>query len=152
MRRGKEFLLRAEDMERRIDAALRKVELFRSLTQRITAKLDQEQFSHSRNVSANEDAIIQLMEAEEQLKQLCTEYGDVVSEITAVLAALENREDERLLSDVFLKHHSLEQIGLTAFAALWIAITPKPSSFRTSIISSPRTKTRRPSSRAGAIS
>ena len=33
MRRSKEFLLRAEIMERRIDAALRKVELFRSLTQ-----------------------------------------------------------------------------------------------------------------------
>ena len=111
MRRGKAFLLRAEAMERRIDAALRKVELFRSLAQRITTKLDQEQVSHSRNVSANEDAIIQLMEAEEQLKQLCTEYGDVVSEITAVLASLENREDERLLSDVFLKHHSLEQIA-----------------------------------------
>lgn len=111
MRRGKEYLLRAEAMERRIDAALQKVELFRSLAQRITAKLDQEQVSHSRNVSANEDAIIQLMEAEEQLKQLCAEYGNIVSEITAVLAALENREDERLLSDVFLKHHSLEQIA-----------------------------------------
>ena len=111
MRRGKEFLLRAEAMERRIDAALRKFELLKSLTQRITAKLDQEQVSHSRNVSANEDAIIQLMEAEEHLKQLCTEYGDVVSEITAVLASLENREDERLLSDVFLKHQSLEQIA-----------------------------------------
>ena len=111
MRRGKEFLLRAETMERRIDAALRKVELFRSLAQRITTKLDQEQVSHSRNVSANEDAIIQLMEAEEQLKQLCAEYGDVVSEITAVLAALESREDERLLSDIFLKHLSLEQIA-----------------------------------------
>ena len=54
---------------------------------------------------------MQLMEAEEQLKQLCAEYSDVVSEITAVLAALENREDERLLSDVFLKHQSLEQIA-----------------------------------------
>ena len=104
-------MLRAEIMERRIDAALRKVELFRSLTQRITAKLDQEQFSHSRNVSANEDAIIQLMEAEEQLKQLCAEYGNTVSEITAVLASLESREDERLLSDVFLKHQPLEQIA-----------------------------------------
>ena len=111
MRRGKEFLLRAEIMERRIDAALRKVELFKSLAQRITAKLDQEQVSHSRNVSANEDAIIQLMEAEEQLKQLCAEYGVVVSEIMAALASLENRDDERLLSDVFLKHHSLEQIA-----------------------------------------
>ena len=111
MRRGKEFLLRAEIMERRIDAALRKVELLKSLTQRITAKLDHEQVSHSRNVSANEDAIIQLMEAEEQLKQLCAEYGVVVSEIMAALASLENRDDERLLSDVFLKHHSLEQIA-----------------------------------------
>lgn len=111
MRRGKEFLLRAEIMERRIDAALRKVELLKSLTQRITAKLDHEQVSHSRNVSANEDAIIQLMEAEEQLKQLCAEYGVVVSEIMAALASLENRDDERLLSDVFLKHQSLEQIA-----------------------------------------
>ena len=111
MRRGKEFLLRAEAMERRIDAALRKVELFRSLAERVTSHWEKESVSHSRNVSANEDAIIQLMEAEEQLKQLCAEYGVVVSEITAVLAALESREDERLLSDVFLKHQSLEQIA-----------------------------------------
>lgn len=111
MRRGKEFLLRAENMERRIDAALRKVELFRSLTERVTSHWGKEPVTHSRNVSANEDAIMQLMEAEEQLKQLCAEYSDVVSEITAVLAALENREDERLLSDVFLKHQSLEQIA-----------------------------------------
>ena len=111
MRRGKEFMLRALVLERRIDAALRKVELFRSLAERVTAQWGKESVSHSRNVSANEDAIIQLMEAEEQLKQLCAEYGDVVSEITAVLAALENREDERLLSDIFLKHQPLEQIA-----------------------------------------
>lgn len=111
MRRGKAFLLRAETMERRIDAALRKVELFRSLSERMTSHWGKESVSHSRNVSANEDAIIQMMEAEEQLRQLCAEYGNVVSEITAVLASLENREDERLLSDVFLKHHSLEQIA-----------------------------------------
>lgn len=111
MKRGKEFLLRAEAMERRIDAALRKVELFRSLTERVTSHWGKESVSHSRNVSANEDAIIQLMEAEEQLKQLCAEYGDVVSEITALLASLESREDERLLSDIFLKHQPLEQIA-----------------------------------------
>ena len=111
MRRGKEYLLRAEIMERRIDAALRKVELFRSLAERVTSHWEKESVSHSRNVSANEDAIIQLMEAEEQLKQLCAEYGDVISEITAVLASLESRDDERLLSDVFLKHQSIEQIA-----------------------------------------
>ena len=111
MRRGKAFLLRAETMERRIDAALRKVEMFKSLAERVTSHWGKESVSHSRNVSANEDAIIQLMEAEEQLKQLCAEYGHVVSEITAVLAALENREDERLLSDIFLKHQPLEQIA-----------------------------------------
>lgn len=111
MRRGKEFLLRAETTERRIDAALRKVELFRSLAERVTSHWGKESVKLSRNVSANEDAIIQLMEAEEQLKQLCAEYGVIVSEITAVLAALESREDERLLSDVFLKHQPLEQIA-----------------------------------------
>lgn len=111
MKRGKEFLLRAEAMERRIDAALRKVELFRSLAERVTSHWEKESVSHSRNVSANEDAIIQLMEAEEQLKQLCAEYGVVVSEIMAALASLENRDDERLLSDVFLKHQPLEQIA-----------------------------------------
>lgn len=38
MRRGKAFLLRAEAMERRIDAALRKVELFKSLAERVTSQ------------------------------------------------------------------------------------------------------------------
>ena len=111
MRRGKEFMLRALVLERRIDAAIRKVELFRSLSEHVTSHWGKESVSHSRNISANKDAIIRLMEAEEQLKQLCAEYSNVVSEITAVLAALESREDERLLSDVFLKHHSLEQIA-----------------------------------------
>lgn len=111
MRRGKEFLLRAEDMERRIDTALRKVELFKSLAERVTSGWMQDNVTHSRSISANEDAIIRLMEAEEQLKQLCAEYGHVVSEISAVLASLERRDDERLLSDVFLKHQSIEQIA-----------------------------------------
>ena len=58
MRRGKAFLLRARKIEQKTDAALQKVELYRSMTERITAKLQKDSVSHSRNVTANENAII----------------------------------------------------------------------------------------------
>ena len=57
------FLKRAEAVEQRIDALLSQIELYKSLTQRVTASWGSEFTAHARNVGANENAIIRLTEA-----------------------------------------------------------------------------------------
>ena len=111
MRRGKEFLLRAAALERSIDAALRRVELYRSMTERVTVTVRGEYVVHSPNHTANEDAIIRHMEAEEQVKHLQDEYDATVREISAVLEALADPSDEQLLADVYLKHVPISEIA-----------------------------------------
>ena len=104
MKRGKKFLERANNIESKIDATLRKVELYKSLTQRVSAKLNRDRVSQSSDVTANEKAIIRLMDEEERLKQLYDEYEKIVDEITAVLTKLEDPNDERLLVAVSYTH------------------------------------------------
>lgn len=111
MRRGKHFLLGAERLERQIEATLRKVTLYKSLTERVTARLEKENVIQSRDVTSNESAILRLMEAEEQLKTLYAEYEESVSEILSVLASLSDPANEKLLVEVFLKHYTFEMIA-----------------------------------------
>lgn len=111
MKRCKKFLERANNIESKIDATLRKVELYKSLTQRVSAKLNRDRVSQSSNVTANEKAIIRLMDEEERLKQLYDEYEKIVDEITAVLTKLEDPNDERLLVELYLEHQTIHSLA-----------------------------------------
>mgnify|MGYP000466518163 len=111
MKRGKKFLERANNIESKIDATLRKVELYKSLTQRVSAKLNRDRVSQSSDVTANEKAIIRLMDEEERLKQLYDEYEKIVDEITAVLTKLEDPNDERLLVELYLEHQTIHSLA-----------------------------------------
>lgn len=111
MKRGKKFLERANNIESKIDATLRKVELYKSLTQRVSAKLNRDRVSQSSDVTANEKAIIRLMDEEERLKQLYDEYEKIVDEITAVLTKLEDPNDERLLVEFYLEHQTIHSLA-----------------------------------------
>lgn len=111
MKRGKKFLERANNIESKIDATLRKVELYKSLTQRVSAKLNRDRVSQSSDVTANEKAIIRLMDEEKRLKQLYDEYEKIVDEITAVLTKLEDPNDERLLVELYLEHQTIHSLA-----------------------------------------
>lgn len=111
MRRGKAFLLRARKIEQKTDAALQKVELYRSMTERITAKLQKDSVSHSRNVTANEDAIIRYMEAKEEVRKLSVEYEQVVNDILSVLASMENPSHVKLLTELYLLNQTVESVA-----------------------------------------
>lgn len=111
MKHGKKFLERANNIESKIDATLRKVELYKSLTQRVSAKLNRDRVSQSSDVTANEKAIIRLMDEEERLKQLYDEYEKIVDEITAVLTKLEDPNDERLLVELYLENQTIHSLA-----------------------------------------
>lgn len=111
MRRGKAFLLRARKIEQKTDAALQKVELYRSMTERITAKLQKDSVSHSRNVTANENAIIRYMEAKEEVRKLSVEYEQVVNDILSVLASMENPSHVKLLTELYLLNQTVKSVA-----------------------------------------
>lgn len=104
-------MTRAAELERKINTAMHKLDLCKSMTQHITPSLSSDQVSHTRNVTASEDAIIRLMEAEEEIKRLTSQYGEIVCEIFAVLSSMENPLDEKLLADHYLRHVSFESMA-----------------------------------------
>ena len=77
-----EFFRRIDEVERSVHAAARKVELFKSMAEKITMSLEGEVVSHSPNVHSNEDAIIRLSEAKDDLRNLTDAYTSMVDMIT----------------------------------------------------------------------
>ena len=94
-------------MERSVHAAARKVELFKSMAEKITMSLEGEVVSHSPNVHSNEDAIIRLSEAKDDLRNLTDAYTSMVDMITEKMTRLDDPEEESLLTYHYLHHISL---------------------------------------------
>ena len=111
MRKAVAFLKRAEAVEQRIDALLSQIELYKSLTQRVTASWGSEFTAHARNVGANENAIIRLTEARRELEKLTQEYRDAVEEITAVVNSMDNQAHRIILLNYYLSHMNFEKIA-----------------------------------------
>ena len=106
-----EFLGRAAIAERKINTALRKVELYRSMAERITASMEGEVVSRTRNVSSGEDAIIRMVEAKETVKALTAEYQSIVDEITNMFMTLTVEYGATILFLKYLKNKSFREIG-----------------------------------------
>ena len=113
MRKAVAFLKRAEAVEQRIDALLSQIELYKSLTQRVTASWGSEFTAHARNVGANENAIIRLTEARRELENLTQEYRDAVEEITAVVNSMDNQAHRIILLNYMNFEKIAERIGLS---------------------------------------
>lgn len=105
------FLSRAKEAESKINSTLMKVALCKSMTERITASMGGEHVSHSRNVTANEDAIIRLTEAREELASLYQQYQELVDEIAAVISQVDDFEYQGILFQHYLQHIPLADIA-----------------------------------------
>lgn len=107
-----DFFRKMNEVERCLHAAERKVELFKSLAEGGTLSLDGEMVSRSRNVHANEDAVIRLAEAKDGLRKLRDTYFSLVDMITDRMTRLEDPEDEKLLAYHYLEHTPLTSVAL----------------------------------------
>lgn len=106
-----EFLEQIAVLDRKVHAAMRKVDLFRSMTQRITCSMGGEVVSRTRDVTSNETAIIKLMEAEDNLKALRNKYTELVDEVTSVLDQLTDDYGGDILTLRFVKMRTMNDIG-----------------------------------------
>jgi len=108
---AKEYLTQAKTLDQRINIKLERVSRLRSMTQKITAAMDSEPVSHTRNVTSMEDAIIRLMEEEESLNAAIDQLVDLKREISGVLEQIHAPDCQLLLELRYLCYRSWEEIA-----------------------------------------
>lgn len=109
---AKEYLSQAYRIDQRINAKLEQVERLRALTCKATVMYDGEHVSHTRNVSAMEDTIIRLMEAEKEVNQEIDALVDLKRDIRAVLRQIREPEFQLLLELRYLCFKSWSEIAI----------------------------------------
>ena len=100
-----------EASERSMSTATRKVEVLKSVAERITGSLEGEVVSHTRNVHSFEDSVLRLQEAKDELKQVADYYSRLFDFITEKMTHLEEPDDEELLTYHYLSHFSLAVVA-----------------------------------------
>lgn len=108
---AKEYLNQARLLDQRINTKLERVTRLRSLTQRVTAAMDSEVVSHTRNVTSLEDQIIRLMEEEESLNQAIDRLVNLKSEVSEVLTLIHDTDCQLILELRYLCFRSWEEIA-----------------------------------------
>ena len=108
---AKEFLGQAYRLDQRINSKLQQIDSLRGLTQKVTQSYDNEGVSRTRNVSSLEDAIIRLMEAEEQLNMQIDQLVDTKIEIGKLIDMVHNESYRLLLEKRYLCFLSWDQIA-----------------------------------------
>ena len=108
---AKEFLGQAYRLDQRINSKLQQIDSLRGLTQKVTQSYDNEVVSRTRNVSSLEDAIIRLMEAEDQLNMQIDQLVDTKIEIGKLIDMVHNESYRLLLEKRYLCFLSWDQIA-----------------------------------------
>ena len=108
---AKEYLNQAKTLDPRINVKLDRVSRLRAMTQKITASLDGEQVSRTRNVTSLEDAIIRLMEEEVSLNAAIDRLVDLKRAVSGVLKQIDDTDCQLLLELRYLCYRSWEEIA-----------------------------------------
>lgn len=110
-----EFLERITLAERNLEAARDREERYRCSMQRITSSLGGEHVSHSRNVTAQEDAIIRYMEAVEESNRLEIEKNSIIDAVENAISHVKRDDFKIILRRIYIKHESVEDIAKDLF-------------------------------------
>ena len=97
--------------ERRLTAAEERVAFCRAAAAKASAVLGGECVSRSRDVTANENAVIRLMEAEQEYAEAEREYGDLRSQICSLLQRLDDPINAEILKLRYVKHKRVTAIA-----------------------------------------
>ena len=108
---AKEYLGQAYRLDQRITSKLQQIDSLRSLTRKVTASYDGEVVSRTRNVHSLEDAIIRLMEAEEELNRQVDELIHLKIDIGETINKVRNESYRLILEKRYLCFLPWDQIA-----------------------------------------
>lgn len=97
--------------ERRLTAAEEWVAFCRAAAAKASAVLGGECVSRSRDVTANENAVIRLMEAEQEYAEAEREYGDLRSQVCSLLQRLDDPINAEILKLRYVEHKRMSTIA-----------------------------------------
>ena len=97
--------------ERRLTAAEERVAFCRAAAAKASAVLGGECVSRSRDVTANENAVIRLMEAEQEYAEAEREYGDLRSQVCSLLQRLDDPINAEILKLRYVEYKRMSTIA-----------------------------------------
>ena len=97
--------------ERRLTAAEERVVFCRAAAAKASAVLGGECVSRSRDVTANENAVIRLMAAEQEYAEAEREYGDLRSQVCYLLQRIDDPMNADILKLRYVEHKRMPAIA-----------------------------------------
>lgn len=97
--------------ERRLTAAEERVAFCRAAAAKASAVLGGECVSRSRDVTANENAVIRLMEAEQEYAEAEREYSDLRSQVCSLLQRIDDPMNADILKLRYVEHKRMPAIA-----------------------------------------
>lgn len=107
---AKEFLRRGYRIDQHIESKRSEIERLDALAKSVTVGYGREQVSRSRNVHSSEDAVVNLINAREELHTLVNQYLAVKADIRAVIDLVADADCRMLLEYRYLSLKSWESI------------------------------------------
>ena len=97
--------------ERRLTAAEERVSFCRAAAAKASAVLGSECVSRSRDVTANENAVIRLMEAEQEYAEAERQYSDLRNQVCSLLQRLDDPMNADILKLRYVEHKRMPAIA-----------------------------------------
>lgn len=97
--------------ERRLTATEERIAFCRAAAAKASAVLGGEYVSRSRDVTASENAVIRLMEAEQEYAEAEREYGDLRSQVCSLLQRLDDPINAEILKLRYVEHKRMSTIA-----------------------------------------
>ena len=97
--------------ERRLTAAEERVSFCRAAAAKASAVLGGECVSRSRDVTANENAVIRLMEAEQEYAEAEQQYSDLRSQVCFLLQRIDDPMNADILKLRYVEHKRMPAIA-----------------------------------------
>ena len=97
--------------ERRLTAAEERVSFCRAAAAKASAVLGGECVSRSRDVTANENAVIRLMEAEQEYAEAERQYSDLRNQVCSLLQRLDDPMNADILKLRYVEHKRMPAIA-----------------------------------------
>ena len=97
--------------ERRLTATEERIAFCRAAAAKASAVLGGECVSRSRDVTANENAVIRLMEAEQEYAEAEQQYSDLRNQVCSLLQRLDDPINAEILKLRYVKHKRVTAIA-----------------------------------------
>ena len=106
-----DLIQKLRDIEKQMSAARAKVDVYKCIAEKTTASLSGDRVSGGSTLTAHEDAIIRLMEAEEKYNTISIAYHQVVDDVINLINHVDDEGCRMVAIDFFINSERVVDIA-----------------------------------------